>query len=235
MSGHSDNKTTPAVSAQGAKPAAKTKQSIEVLMINGGGNRSINYQSHLLHLKQMNRLLLDAGLPSARITILSADGSDPAADLAVREGETEPDAWMLDGTDLAAYLRPPIEFQDSKIDGVTLLAATRENIRRWFEQAAARLHPPDTLFLYVTDHGSKNKDDVWNNRITLWGKDEYLDVAELRKLISGLDPGVRVVQLMSQCYSGSFANLMYRQPDDALPSGGVCGFFSSTPERQAYG
>jgi thiol-disulfide isomerase/thioredoxin len=211
------------------------KSAIEVLMINGGGNRSINYQSHLLHLKQMNSLLLEAGLQASQITIMSADGSDPAADLAVREERTADDAWMLDGTDLENLLRAPMEFKNSKIDGVALLPATHESLRKWFDGAGNRLQPRDTLFLYVTDHGTKNKNDTENNRITLWGKDEYLDVSELRSLLAKLKPGVRVVQLMSQCYSGSFAGLMDREAGDALPSGDVCGFYSSTRERQAYG
>src|SRR5262249_34551807 len=45
----------------------------------------------------------------------------------------------------------------------------------------------------------------------------------------------RIVVLMSQCYSGAFANLMYRDTTAELPAGNVCGFFSSTADRQAYG
>ena len=217
------------------QPEPETKPAIEVLMINGGGSRSINYQSHLLHLKQLNKLLLASGFKTSQITVMSADGSDPAADLAVRETQTESSAWMLDGTYLGNLLKSRMEFENSKIDGVTLLPATRESLRQWFNRAGGRLHPGDTLFIYVTDHGTKNKDDLQNNRITLWGKNEYLDVEGLRSLFAKLEHGVRVVQLMSQCYSGSFAGLMYRQADDALPSGDVCGFFSSTPERPAYG
>jgi thiol-disulfide isomerase/thioredoxin len=227
---------TPADGAEREQePEPVTKPAVEVLMINGGGNRQINYQSHLLHLKQMNRLLLDSGFQAGRITIMSADGSDPDADLAVREQQLEADAWLLDGTELEGLLRPRVQFENSKIEGATLLPATPESLHQWFEQAVVRLKPRDTLCLYVTDHGTKNNDDLSNNRITLWGKNQYLDVSELRRLIARLDPDVRVVQLMSQCYSGSFAELMYRQPDDPLPSGKVCGFFSSTAERPAYG
>ena len=235
--GRTDDGTAaaPVPAENSGAPEPEAKHAIEVLMINGGGNRSINYQSHLLHLKRMNRLLLDSGFQPDRITIMSADGADPAADLAVREAWTNADAWMLEGTDLANLLRPAMEYKDSKIDGVTLLPATLDSVRQWFDKAVGRLHPKDTLLLYVTDHGSQNKSDSGNNKITLWGRDAYLDVSELRGLLSRLAPGVRVVQLMSQCYSGSFAGLMYRKSGDALPSGDVCGFYSSTPERPAYG
>ena len=70
------------------RPAA-AKPAVEALMINGGGSRSINYQSHLLHLKQINKFLVDSGMPPDRITIISADGSDAAADLAVQNERAE--------------------------------------------------------------------------------------------------------------------------------------------------
>ena len=92
-----------------------------------------------------------------------------------------------------------------------------------------------TLLLYVTDHGTKNKQDTSNNRITLWGKNESLSVSELQELVGWLDPGVRVVALMSQCYSGAFANLMYTGAAGGAPPGNICGFYSSTAERSAYG
>ena len=66
----------------------------------------------------------------------------------------------------------------------------------------------DTLLLYVTDHGTKAKDDGTNTAITLWGPDESLRVTELRELLALLPPHLRVVMLMSQCYSGGFAHLV---------------------------
>ena len=54
-------------------------------------------------------------------------------------------------------------------------------------------------------------------------------------MFARLNPRVHVVVLMSQCYSGSFANLMYPQTSGGLPTGNMCGFFSATPDRQAYG
>src|SRR5204863_50369 len=88
--------------------------------------------------------------------------------------------------------------------------------------------------LYVTDHGQKNAEDSLNNSITLWGPKESLSVSELRELLRILRPGVRVVMLMSQCYSGAFAHLVAVEPD-APPTGNLCGYFSSTADRPAYG
>jgi len=205
------------------------------LLINGGGNRQINYQSHLLHVKRIYRLLSESGVPGNQISILSADGSDPDSDLATREVQNESEFWMLSGTRLETPLRPQIRYINSDIQGVTLQAATRESLRQWFESAALSLDSGDTLLIYVTDHGTRNKDDSSNNRITLWGEEESIGVEGLRELINMLQPTVRVVTLMSQCFSGSFANLIYAKAGDELPRANLGGFFSSTADRPAYG
>jgi len=216
-------------------PTAGTQGRIQVVLINGGGRPESNFQSHLLHVKQLYRLLRRLGVRRADITIFSADGSDPQDDLAVREIQPETDFWLLRGTRLESSLRTQIRYESSEVYGVTLEPATRAALGGWFERTAPRLRPGDTLLIYVTDHGTKNEEDSSNNRITLWGKEESLTVTELRKLIETLDPGVRVVALMSQCFSGAFANLMYSRAADLTPPGNVCGFFSSTRDRPAYG
>jgi thiol-disulfide isomerase/thioredoxin len=206
----------------------------EAVLVNGGGRRSGNYQSHLLHLKQLYRLLRASGVPPSKITIFSSDGSDPAADLAVRD-RSENESWLLEGTRLQRSLNPRISYVDSAVEGAVLKPATRSELGAWFEQAASRLRPGTTLLLYVTDHGTLNDKDASGNRITLWGKDQQLSVSELQDLIAGLDPGVRVVTLMSQCFSGDFAGLMYGGAEDGSVRGNVCGYFSSTAKRPAYG
>ena len=185
--------------------------------------------------KQFSDVLRRAGVSPTDITIFNADGVDPQADFAVRELQPEADFWLLQGTRLERPLRTQIRYENSVVDSFTPQPATRAALRHWFEEAAERLRPSDTLLFYVTDHGTKNAEDLGNNRITLWGDQESLSVTELRELFALLDPRVRIVVLMSQCYSGAFANLMYRDPTAELPAGNVCGFFSSTADRQAYG
>ncbi len=99
-------------------------------------------------------------------------------------------------------------------------------------RACPPLGAGDTLLLYVTDHGTKNRQDTRDNRITLWGKGEWLSVSQLGLHLGKLDPKVKVVMLMSQCYSGSFANLAW---PTWPPAANVCGYFSTNAERPAYG
>jgi hypothetical protein len=169
---------------------------LTALLINGGGNRQINYHSHLDHLRRLVAMLDVAGVNPAQIAVFSADGADPAPDLATREGHRPPDFWLLPRTE-AKRLRPPIEYVNSEIEGVTLRPATRAALNAWFETEASHLTSGDTLLLYVTDHGKKDSEGLGDNTITLWGED--LSVSELRELLAKIEPGVRVVMLMSQC------------------------------------
>ena len=199
-------------------------------MIDGGGSPALNFQSHLLHVRQFHDLVLHAGVPPDEITIFSSDGHDPGADLAVREPQDQPDFWLLRGTKVEGALKPPITYVDSVVPGATLEPATKDGIGRWFAAARHRLQSGDTLLLYVTDHGSKG-DTPEENSITLWGPKESLSVRELSAMLEPLDRGVRVVTLMSQCFSGGFADLARIGSKSGLPDGEVCGYFSSTADR----
>jgi len=222
-------------------PAAATRQvsRLHALLVNGGGRKQINYQSHLLHLGELRELLLDSGVPAERIAVFSSDGEDPGEDVALRATQPEEDFWRLAGTRVAGPLRMPTVFESSQIDGTALRPATQEALTAWFDAAAADIESGDTLLVYVTDHGEKNRADSSDNTITLWGKGEALSVNELRALRHKLDPGVRVVMLMSQCFSGSFANLIHSATGQADGGDdfddGVCGYFSTTADRLAYG
>ncbi|MEW6272004.1 MAG: C13 family peptidase, partial [Thermodesulfobacteriota bacterium] len=209
---------------------------VQVVLVNGGGTRAGNYQSHVVHLRALLEVLEAAGVPRERITVFASDGDDPAADLATRELLPEGKGWLLEGTQLEATLGRPMEYVSTTVDGQTLRPATPEAVRAWFAREGRELRPGDTLLLYVTDHGTPNRDDPTNTRITLWGDKQSLSVRELGESLAELEPGVRVVMLMSQCFSGGFAHLARRDgASSELPSGEVCGYFASTAQRPAYG
>ncbi|GIW42977.1 MAG: hypothetical protein KatS3mg077_0259 [Candidatus Binatia bacterium] len=207
-----------------------------VLLINGGGNREQNYRSHFLHLRHVVELLSAAGVPPSHFTIFSGDGEDPAPDLAVRSrGFRHRDLWLVEGSSGARWLKARVEYENSNLLQFRLLVARRDALNSWFEEAAERLRPGDTLFVFVTDHGTKNEQDLDNNFIVLWGNEERLSVAEFARLLAKLNPAVRVVLLMSQCFSGAFARLALETRDADSRHRTICGYFSSTKERPAYG
>lgn len=213
-------------------PAARGE--LYVLAINGGGDRLDNFASHLAHLHQLVALLGAAGVPKDHITVLASDGSNPAPDLATREPDPE-HAWLLQGTHVDPLLRDLTTFASSSLPGVDLRPATSAGLARAIAELGGRLRAGDTLLLYVTDHGTQSRRDPTGNRITLWGPRESISVSRLGALLGRLPPGVRVVALMSQCYSGGFAYLHEAREHRRRPSGATCGYFSSTPDRPSYG
>lgn len=210
---------------------------VHAVLINGGANRGINYQSHVIHLREVLRLLESAGVPPDQIAVFASDGEAPGKDLATRELRPEgDDGWLLDGTNLERAVGRPMEYVSTQIDGVELRPATQASLADWFAKEGDALGPGDVVFFYVTDHGTQGSEDAGprGNAISLWGKGEHLTVDELASLVDGLPRGVQVVTLMSQCFSGGFAQLVYGDGDD-LPNGRLCGYFSTTADREAYG
>jgi thiol-disulfide isomerase/thioredoxin len=221
-----------ALGSEGDDTSAAPTERLAAVIVNGGGEPRINYYSHLDHVRRLLRALEGSGVPPERIAVFSGDGADPEPDLATREGELPADFWVLPRS-LDMRLRPPIEYINSEVPGFALRKASLAALRAWFVETGSTLTDGDTLLFYVTDHGEKNSDDLANNSIMLWG--EELSVSELRELLGLLDPNVRVVMLMSQCYSGSFANAIYAAPPESGLRGNVCGYFSATADRKAHG
>jgi thiol-disulfide isomerase/thioredoxin len=227
----------PPVLEQAAPPrddAAPSVPRIHVLAINGGGSAQGNYLSHLQHLQALVDLLHGAGVPADRITVLAGDGSDPTPDLALRVENAGRDYWRLRGTALEDELKPRLELGNSAVTGATLYPATRGSLSIWTLTVGQQLRAGDTLFLYVTDHGSKGA-TLADNRIVLWGRGQGVSVKELRETLESLEPGVRVVALMSQCYSGAFATLLSLGGGAGEATGRFCGFFSTTELDPSYG
>jgi thiol-disulfide isomerase/thioredoxin len=204
---------------------------VHALLINGGSNPNVNFLSHLHHLEDMVDTLAQRGLSPERIHIFSADGEAEEADLAVRD--LRPDNfWLIGGLPIGRRLRPETELTDTRWDGIELQAARIDLLRAWFEEAKERFTPADRLLLFVTDHGTENLQDPDNGFISMW--QEQMSVEQLKEMLALLPPGMRTVMVMSQCFSGSFANAMF-DVADAEPSGEVCGFFSVPKDLQAYG
>ena len=218
------------VSANTPEPRSLELGTVYALLINGGQSAKNNALSHLHHLQDMVETLKRRGIPPERISIFSTDGDDPEVDLLVRRDE-DPGAWLLEGTRVERRLRVP-ELTNTTWEGVKLNAATLAELRPWFEQKGRELVPGDTLLIFVTDHGTKNSDDPSNGFIMLWK--QRLSVLEYRALLAHLKPGVRVVNVMSQCFSGVFADAM-APLNNSTPTGDVCGFYSTTEQRPAYG
>ena len=142
------------------------------------------------------------------------------------------DFWLLDGTGVGNRLKPSAQLIDTAWRAVKLHPARLDALRQWFDEERKEILPGDRLLVFVTDHGGRGGNDPGSGTITLWR--EQLTVREFRSLLDRLSPQVQVVTVMSQCYSGAFADLMYDRGAQE-PSGNTCGFFATTAVDKAYG
>jgi thiol-disulfide isomerase/thioredoxin len=170
----------------------------------------------------------------SRIAVFASDGANPEPDLAILDGQEPEDFWLLPWAGLGQLLKPQMEYVSTEIEGVALREASRAELEKWFREEGSQLRPGETLLLYVTDHGNRNPGDLEDNTISLWNG-EHVGVREFQTWLDRLDPGLRVVMLMSQCFGGSFAHAIFSPAAEGALRPNVCGYFATTAERPAYG
>jgi len=185
------------------------------LVVAGGGsprNNEIALEKNVLYFQ---RTLQALGFNPAIATIFFANGNDGQATVRYR----------LQGQEL--FKAPEIP----NLKG----AATLANITGWFQQQA-NSGDRRSLFFYFTGHGDKNEGNTDNNELILWGN-QRLSVQELSRQLDSLGSDRRIVTMMAQCYSGSFANFIYAsgQPGLNLAAQTRCGFFATIKTNTSVG
>ena len=128
-------------------------------------------------------LLRRRGVAAERIHVFSADGEDPAADLATREVPPA-DFWILEGTGARQPPAAPGPARGHALGRGHAASRTPGGPARVVRGRSRRLVPGDRLLVFVTDHGTQDAADPENNAISLWR--EKLTVKELRELLSRL-------------------------------------------------
>jgi len=119
-----------------------------------------------------------------------------------------------------------------RIAGSTEAGRLKEQLGRDFR----KIHRGDRVLIIFNGHGGYARRDTAGNVLELWN-DTSLTVRDVAALLAGIDPSVPVRFVFTQCYSGGFARLMYR---DVRPSGALaryrrCGFMAVAEDRTAEG
>ncbi|HTL90308.1 MAG TPA: Caspase domain-containing protein, partial [Leptolyngbya sp.] len=114
-------------------------------------------------------------------------------------------------------------------------ASSIPNLQTWLAQAAKE-KTTTPLFFYFSGHGGHDRASAGNTTLLMW-RDQELDVQSFTTLLDRLPQTKPFVTMMSQCYSGGFANLIYNGGD---PNKGValqtrCGFFATIQSRPSVG
>ncbi|WP_225895292.1 caspase family protein [Leptolyngbya sp. NIES-2104] len=114
-------------------------------------------------------------------------------------------------------------------------ASSIANLQTWMAQAAKE-KTATPLFFYFSGHGGHNRVNEDNSSLLMW-RDRELSVQNFTAMLDRLPQNKPFVTMMSQCYSGSFANLIYNGGD---PNKGIalqtrCGFFATIKSRPSVG
>jgi hypothetical protein len=205
------------------------------LAIGGGSspsNTQVSLEKNILFFRDA---LSTLGLAGAPQQVLFGDGNGDANDVQFAAGDDrtpEADRRLADifsGSDADSNQYRPHAIPD--VWG----PAQRDSLDKWFDTIGRAIPDGDRLILYYTGHGGPGLSPT-NTTLALWNE-QGLTVKSLTKMLDRLSPGVSVVLVMVQCYSGGFANIIYQ---DADPTRGLsdrnrCGFFATTSDREAAG
>ncbi|MDA0267933.1 MAG: Caspase domain-containing protein [Cyanobacteria bacterium] len=189
------------------------------LVVAGGGAPSYNEIALEKNVRYFQRTLAWMGLDQAPTDIFFANGDSGEAtvryvDRLGREQFKVPDIPALTG------------------------AATFENVHRWIQTAPERPEGAADCptFFYFTGHGYLNPEDAGNNDLILW-EESLVSVQQLARWLDQWPAEMPFVTMMAQCFSGSFANLIYEggDPEQPVALQTRCGFFATVETRPSVG
>jgi hypothetical protein len=144
--------------------------------------------------------------------------------------------WFANGTDGRKTVRY-IEGDRERFKAPTVTpiagSATLANLNLALETEAQKTSP---LFFYFTGHGFHNLKDENNNSMIMWNED-LMTVQNFTRQLDEMPQKKPFVTVMVQCYSGSFANLIYQggKPKNGVAMHDRCGFFATVKSLPSVG
>ena len=198
------------------QPVPAAAAPINFLVLAGGGAPSYNEIALEKNVRYFQRTLNALGIDLSSTRQYFANGNDGQA--TVR---------YLNLVGQEQFKPPEIEHLDGP--------ATVENAQAWFEGLVTKDSACPSFF-YFTGHGTYNRENPDNNAMILW-EEQLVSVQQLTSWLDQLPPEQPFVTMMAQCFSGSFANLIYEQgnPENPVAMQTRCGFFATVAERPSVG
>jgi hypothetical protein len=204
------------------------------LIVGGGPDQKSNAAQIEGHVRFMAEILP----ATAKHAVLFADGKAESASVAYADLSPVADAKRAlavllsdDGMDEPLLTRAPK--LGIPMDGPSRLQELRRAFTKLSAQVAAQ---PAPLLLYFAGHGTQNAQKEEDTQYDLWNGEE-LKVRDLAAEIARLPRSAPIVLMMAQCFSGAFADVLFRNadPKGALMEQSVVGFFSARKDREASG
>ena len=222
---------------QAVSPAPSTSP-LQVLLVGGGPEPNLNQAAIESNIRYLSHLM-----PSnANVTTLFANGSLTTPTVLARAAVTQNDAAnMLYSTIQDHVLMEPSDsFRKPQLPGGVSGAATSSVFRAKLQalgdnyRAGTAAGP---LLLYFTGHGGPTNREYSNNIYAMWRPSPPLSVTDFATDLRVIPRNVPVYVVMVQCFSGGFANLIFKGGEEGAPvtDRPLAGFFASTSSTEAAG
>lgn len=198
-------------------PCQSLQQPPNFLVIAGGANPATNEIALEKNVLYFQRIMQHLGYnPEQDASFFFANGNDG-----------QPTVRYLDESDREQFKIPQIPFLDG--------SSTLNNLVTWLQSPLAQSIDRG-LFLYFTGHGLQNQENTENNTFLLWNRQE-VSVQEFAQLLDLMPAKKPIVTMMAQCYSGSFANMIYEggKPQNPVAQQTRCGFFATVETLPSVG
>ncbi len=175
---------------------------------------------------------------SAKRVLLFADGKADRPTVSYADTRAFADAQralavLLADRDAGEPVLTRVPRLDAPLDGPARLHDFHRALTRLSAETAKGSVP---LLLYFAGHGTQDEKNETNTHYDLWNVDE-LSVRDLAEEFARLPRQMPVVLVMAQCFSGAFADVLFRggDPKGALIERSIVGFFSAQKDREAAG
>ena len=175
---------------------------------------------------------------TARRIVLFADGKADHASVSYADPGPSADAQralaiLLADNDAAEPVLTRAPAFGVPLDGPSRLTDFRRALTKLSAQAGKE---PAPLLLYFAGHGTQDEKNESDTAYDMWDGDA-LKVRALAAEVARVPRQVPVVLVMAQCFSGAFADVLFRggDPNGAFVGENLVGFFSARKDREAAG
>ncbi len=206
------------------------------LVIGGGYSASGNQVSLEKNVLYFRRVLGELDLIEAPRHLLFADGRDRGRDLQFMDPAFDiPEVNRAFAELLGSTKGIANQYRSNGLapNGPSSIA----EIDKWLKNTGSKLKGDDRLMMYFTGHGGKgDKKTPQNTNVYLWNN-QKLKMSDFTKKLDQLPVETPVILVMVQCYSGGFANVIFKDgdPKKGLAEHPRAGFFATVHNRVAAG
>jgi len=210
-------------------------QQFNLLILGGGYSASGNEVSLESNVRYLHRQKDEIGLSKFRTKTLFSDGVDAARDIKFRDPSfTVPETNLILAEIFGSTRGIYNQYRNNhlKADG----ASSIKEFDKWLKDVNSSSKRTSNL-IYFTGHGGKGeKKTPYNTTTYLWNNYKF-KVSDFTKKLDSLPSDQTFILIMVQCYSGGFANYIFREGDSkkGLHPQVRAGFFATVHDRVAAG